>query len=316
MAQHHADQDNPGTSGTQSTFGEPRRSRRPRQAARAAHRANGLAGPSARSAGLVAWGLGLNAGVSSALFVLLANEPSLAAYAVGSLALVCLSLGVLAHAYSQRLPSRWAELASEPGAPLGASADSGGRGPLGAYALPAARWLLLGAYPASLGLSLTLGSERTRELAHGAFSMSLCAAALLAYVVAAVVACRAELRTIEIEAHPLTSPREPSPPDGVQLRRAVTALVLCGAFAIAVVAPLTPSYPELAAAWGDAADAGAALTALVGTAIAVSVVAVYLGAALRRAETRPDNARARRQRIVTLLVLTLLGLITYFTVIP
>ena len=313
MAQHHADQDTSGASGTQSTFG---RSRRPQRTEHDPQRANGLAGASARSAGLVAWGLGLNAWVSSALFVLLANEPSLAAYAVGSLALVCLSLGVLAQGYSQRLPRRWAELASDPGGPLEPSSTPDKRSSLGAYALPAARWLLLGAYPASLGLSLTLGSERTRELAHGAFSMSLCAAALLAYVVAAVVACQAELRTIEIESHPLTSPREPSPPNGVQLRRALIAIVLCGAFAIAVVAPLTPSYPALAAAWGDAADAGAALSALVGTAIAVAVVAVYLGAALRRAETRPDNARTRRQRIATLLLLTALGLITYFTVIP
>lgn len=313
MAQHHADQDNPGASGTQSTFG---RSRRPKRADLEPHRTHGLATTSARAAGLVAWGLGLNAWVSSALFVLLANEPSLRAYAVGSLALVCLSLGVLAHAYSQRLPSRWAELASGPGAPLEPSAAPSWRSSLDAYALPAARWLLLGAYPASLGLSLTLGSERTRELAHGAFSMSLCAVALLSYVVSAVVACKAERSPMVIESHPLASAREPSPPNGVRLRRVVIAIVLCGAFAIAVIAPLTPPYPALAAAWGDAAEAGAALTALVATAIAVSTVAVHLGATLRRAEPRPDSARAHNQRIATLLLLTALGLITYFVVIP
>jgi hypothetical protein len=270
-------------------------------------------GASTRTAGMVAFGLGLNAWVSSVLFVLLASEPSLKAYAVGSLALVCLSLGVLAHAYSQRLPSRWAELASDG---LEPSARQDSRRALDAYALPAARWLLLGAYPASLGLALTLGSERTREVAHGAVSMSLCAAALAAYVVAATIACKAELRALEVESHPLSSAREQSPPSGLHLRRAVIAIVLVGAFAIAVIAPLTPSYPALAAAWGDAADAGAALTALVGTAIALSVVAVHLGSALRRTELRPDNAQARRKRIATLLALTALGLITYFTVIP
>jgi hypothetical protein len=240
----------------------------------------------ARSGALVVLGLGINAWLSSALFVLLAAEPSARTYAVGASALVWLGLGAIALVVRVR----------------------GGN--------TLARWLLLAVYPAALGIALTIGTERMRETAHGAFSMSLCAAALLAYLIAAALACKPQLQPLEVESHPLSNLRNEGPPGPTPLRRIVIALVLVGAFAIAVIAPLSPPYPALAAAWGDAAsDAGAALSALVASATAVSLVAVHLGAALRR-EARSEPARVRQKRIVTLLLLTLLGFATYVTVIP
>jgi heme A synthase len=169
-------------------------------------------------------------------------------------------------------------------------------------------------YPALIGLSLSLGSEQVRETAYTALSMPLCAASILAYAAAAVVACRQEEHPLETESHPLNG-REPSPAPSL-LRRFVIGICLCGAFAIAVIAPLVPAYAEVAEAWGDSAEAGAVLSALAAVAIAVSVIVVHLGSALRKTEKPRETVRQRQQRVATLLFLTLLGFVTYFTVVP
>jgi hypothetical protein len=178
----------------------------------------------------------------------------------------------------------------------------------------AARWLLVCVYPVSIGVSLSLGSEQIRETAYTALSMPLCAASLLAYSAAAVVACRQEERPLETESHPLNG-REPSAAPAL-FRRIVIAICLAGAFAIAVVAPLATEYVRLAEEWSDAAEAGAVLSALAGVAIGVSVVVLHLGGALRKTEKVRETLRQRRQRVATLLFLTLLGFVTYFTVVP
>jgi hypothetical protein len=144
--------------------------------------------------------------------------------------------------------------------------------------------------------------------------MPLCAASLLAYSAAAVVACRQEERPLEAESHPLNG-REPTLAP-LLFRRVVIGICLIGAFAIAVVAPLAPHYLQLSAAWSDAAEAGAVLSALAGVALGVSVIVVHLGGALRRSEKPRETLRQRRQRVATLLFLTLLGFVTYFTVVP
>jgi hypothetical protein len=58
------------------------------------------------------------------------------------------------------------------------------------------------------------------------------------------------------------------------------------------------------------------LSALAAAAIAVSVIVIHLGSALRRSEKARETKRQRQQRIATLLFLTLLGFVTYFTVVP
>ncbi|HKU44163.1 MAG TPA: hypothetical protein VJR89_38645 [Polyangiales bacterium] len=230
-------------------------------------------------------GLGVNVWITHVLLALVSGATSPAQYAVGGFALLCLLLGAAA-----RMSARPFAVES------------------------AARWLLVGAYPACIGLSLSLGDQRTRESAYTALSMPLCAAALLAYGAAAVSACRKQPNLLSAEIHPLNGREARLQPK--RLRRFVIAAVLIGSLAISVVAPLWPPYPELARAWGDAADAGAVLTALVAMATAVSVVVVHLGSALRRSEVRAETLRQRRNRLATLLFLTLLGFVTYFTVSP
>jgi hypothetical protein len=233
-------------------------------------------------------GLGANVWITHVLLALVSGGASPAQYAVGVFALLCLLLGVVAR-MSAALGHRERREA-------------------------AARWILLGVFPGAIGLSLSLGDERVRETAHNALSMPLCAAALLAYGAAAVSACRRRPTLLEAEIHPLNG-RE-AQPRPKRLRGFVIGAVLFGSLVITVVAPLWPPYPQAAQAWGDAADAGAVLTALVAMATAVSVIVVHLGSALRRSDGRGETLRQRRNRFATLLFLTLLGLVTYWIVMP
>lgn len=230
-------------------------------------------------------GLGVNVWITHVLLGIVAGAASLAQYVVGVFALLCLLLGVIARMSARTLVSE-----------------------------STARWMLLGVYPASIGLCLSLGDERLREAAHTALSMPLCAAALLAYGAAAVSACRKQPSLLSAELHPLNGREQRVQPK--RLRRFVIGAVLTGSLAIGVVAPLWPPYPEVVRGWGDAAEAGSVLTALVAMATAVSVVVVHLGSALRRSEARKETLRARKKRLATLLFLTLLGFVTYFVVVP
>jgi hypothetical protein len=237
------------------------------------------------SHGALVLGLGINVWVTHVLLTLVSRSASPAQHVVGACALLCLLLGVAARMTIH-----------------------------GEQRERTARWLLLCVYPGTIGLALSLGSEQVRETAYTALSMPLCAASLLAYGAAAVIACRQPSSLLASESHPLNGRESVAPVP--RLRGFVIAMVLGGGFAITVVAPLWPAYGELASAWGDAAEAGAVLTALAATAIAVSVIVVHLGAALRRAERRVDTVPKRRNRVATLLFLTVLGFVTYFTVTP
>jgi hypothetical protein len=233
-------------------------------------------------------GLGVNVWITHVLLALVSGGASPAQYAVGVFALLCLLLGVVARMSAALRDTERRETV--------------------------ARWILLGVFPGAIGLSLSLGDERVRESAHTALSMPLCAAALLAYGAAAVSACRKRPSLLEAEIHALNGREAEARPK--RLRRFVIGAVLLGSLAITVVAPLWPPYPQAAAAWGDAAEAGAVLTALVAMATAVSVIVVHLGSALRRSEARGETLRQRRNRFATLLFLTLLGFVTYWIVMP
>jgi uncharacterized membrane protein len=180
----------------------------------------------------------------------------------------------------------------------------------------AARWLLLCVYPASLAASLCLGSEAAREHVHTPVSMLFCSLSLLAYGVAAVLACREPLLLVTSVTHVRQRDREATPRAPRPLRVSLIALFLLGALGIAVVAPLVPAYTQVEAAWGGAAEAGAVLAAVAAGALGVSMVAIHLGALLHGRPLGPTyTARERRTRIATLLFLSLFGAVVYFSVV-
>jgi hypothetical protein len=186
----------------------------------------------------------------------------------------------------------------------------------GELAQTAARWLLLCIFPVSLAAALCIGSEAIRERVHTPLSMLLCSLSLLAYGVVAVIACQAPLSLLSPVTHTQKRERPIAPRPRADFRTGVSVLMLSGALAIALFAPLMPDYTEVEAAWGDASSAGAALAAVVGGALGVSVIAVYLSALLHaRAPERVYSARQRRQRIAGWLFLSLLGLVVYFSVV-
>ncbi|HEX4351466.1 MAG TPA: hypothetical protein VHZ95_01105, partial [Polyangiales bacterium] len=158
----------------------------------------------------------------------------------------------------------------------------------------ATRWLLLCVYPSSLAAALCVGSEAARERVHSPLSMLFCALSLLAYLVVAVNAARSPLPLVAAVTHTRRRERA-STPGSNPLRNAVIVIALGGALAIGLFAPLLPAYSEVEAAWGEASEAGAVLSAVVGGALAVSIVAIYLGAILHPRPIERSTARQRRQ---------------------
>jgi hypothetical protein len=181
----------------------------------------------------------------------------------------------------------------------------------------AACWLLLCVFPLSLSLALCLGDEAARERTHSALSLPLAALALLAYAAAAVQSCRAPLPLLPVTSHARKAERAQAPEAGRLVRLVGSGILLAGAAAIALIAPLLTSYPQLKAAWGDAAGAGAVLSAVVGGALATSVIGLELGT-LYRARQGADvlTHRQRTNRVATWLFAALVGLVLYGTLQP
>jgi hypothetical protein len=173
------------------------------------------------------------------------------------------------------------------------------------------RWLLLCVFPFSLAAALCLGSEATRERAHSPLSMLLAAASLLGYGAVALQACRTPLTLLPTRSHARRSERTSIPPANTGVLRLAAALLWVGAFAIALIAPLSSDYSALQHAWGDAADAGAAFTAVVAGSIAVTLLGMELGPLLKARRASHVSTRTRRNRIATMLFLTLCGGLVY-----
>lgn len=272
MAQNHRLQDNPSAPGAKA----PKR-----EQSGAALQLTAAKGPAA----LALFALGLNAWLSSVGWFWLSTDVSITGTALAGLSLAPLALGVPLATH--------ARLAS------------------GERAYTAACWLLLCVFPVGLAAALCTDTEETRERVHGAGSMLLCGLSLIAYGVAALQTCRAPLPILPARSHARRSERAtlPDPQRGPRVLGA--ALLLVGALAIALVAPLSSDFAQLRAAWGEAADAGSALTAVVGGAIAVSIIGLDLGPLLKGQAPPRRSTRQRRNRIASMLFLSALGAAVY-----
>ena len=120
-------------------------------------------------------------------------------------------------------------------------------------------------------------------------------------------------RAIDVELTPLRVSGQPS--GRSTLRRAlVPALFAAGALVLGLLLPALGDPAGLTARWGAGSRQGAMLSAVVGGALAIAVVASFLPAALRKdprdLEPRPDAAL----RTAWYLFLALLGAVTYYVV--
>jgi hypothetical protein len=210
-----------------------------------------------------------------------------------------------------------------------------------ARALGPAQWALAAA--ALLGISLGAWAQQAGHarsaavLLWAAFPTALCAASASAYAVAAelaftplalglaplslcgygaaVAAFAPPPRRIAHELSPLTSHAAP-PPRSRLPHALLTALFVVGATTLTVILPALSPPHATSSRWGAAVLEGSVLVAVVGGALGVTVIAVFLPAV----ERRDPRARATRGdaslRIAWLLFVSLVGAATYVTVQP
>ncbi len=247
-------------------------------------------GPASAGSSLPVLALGANTWLVAAGWPLLTTQGAGSApWMAGALALAALAAGALLHA---RFSSG---AASYPGL---------------ARARDAAWWL---AFPIATCAAMASAYDAAREGALSPLPLLLAPLSACGFGAALVAATSPAPRSIAVELTPL---RAVTPPRTVGRMRAALPRVLLGAGALAIglVLPALGDPAELAARWGEGSRQGAVLSAIVGGALAVAVLAAFLPSALRQdakdVEPRADAAL----RTGWYLFLALLGAVTYYVV--
>jgi hypothetical protein len=175
-------------------------------------------------------------------------------------------------------------------------------------------WLV--AFPALIAASCGARPERWNQHLYGSFGLVLLWLALCAYGAKAALVSAGEPPRLPSTSLPLDEPIPP--PGGDSLRqRGLALLCMAGGAAIALIAPTWGGLAPLEQAWGDAALTGGVLTAVIGGALGVTTIAVFLGQGLREVSPmRPPSRKEVLLRALGYLWLALLGAVTYFIVIP
>jgi hypothetical protein len=181
----------------------------------------------------------------------------------------------------------------------------------GRRTLAGVAWLI--AVPACVALGLSArGDEALEPLALVVIALSV---GLFGAVAARALAVGDEAQ-VQLAALP-SHGRRGTPPNVLRrarLRSALALLIAIGTLAIGVLAP-TATPAELARAWGGNAREASVLVAVVAAAIACSVAAVFLSAALR-----PLTAFERRPpspwRAAVGIALAILSATTYYVLMP
>lgn len=176
-----------------------------------------------------------------------------------------------------------------------------------------ADWLLLMGFPCSVGICMLLQPEAANRHAFGALALAVAVASLLAYGAACLVALgrpRANLmsRAAAIVPQPWDIPPAPAP----RLQLPIVVIGTLGALCIGMWAPRFSAPSVVKNHWGEAAQEGALLTSVVGAALAVVVLAVFVGGGIRTARSaEPGPTRARFAMLITLaLILSAMHWIT------
>jgi hypothetical protein len=175
-------------------------------------------------------------------------------------------------------------------------------------------WLV--AFPALIVASCGARPERQNQHLYGSFGLVLLWLALCAFGAKAALVSAGEPPRIPSTSLPLG---EAAPPagDGAPRQRGLALLCVIGGAAIALIAPTWGGLPALEQAWGEAALTGGVLTAVIGGALGVATIAVFLGQGLREVSpARPPSRREMVLRTLGYLWLAVLGAVTYFIVIP
>ncbi len=177
-----------------------------------------------------------------------------------------------------------------------------------------AQWLLLAAFPVSVVAVVASRPEPLNQTAHTPLALLLGVVSLAAYG-AGSASATARSRVLRHGDHqPLATAWQPDPLPRPWLRGFVMAVTLVGALCIAVLAPSWNGFQALESAWGKAAREGGVLTAVVAAILATTVVVVFLGPALRKEPARVRSAPERRRKVASLLLLSVVGGLTYWVI--
>lgn len=186
----------------------------------------------------------------------------------------------------------------------------------GIAALPRSRplsaWLLLGGFPIAVVAIMAALPALVVDSPFSTPGVALGALCLCAFGAAAALSAGRPRQLRETSTRPLTSVAPTQEHTGRRwVRRAVLFVTTAGAAALAWLAPAVGDRTGYQAAWGDTAREAATLTAVVGGALAVSIVALFVGPSLRASRTRPPSSRRVRRRVGWLLLSVAIGAAFY-----
>jgi hypothetical protein len=175
----------------------------------------------------------------------------------------------------------------------------------------AARWVLLGAFPAvSAGVLAGLPSI-ARQGPQGVLATSVGVLSLVAFGAVAAHAVSRPDGTRAAQLRPLGSVSPIEEHAGRRrLRRTVLVIASLGALGLVLVAPMIGGRAAYAA-WGEAATEALVLTTVVATALATAVATLFVGPALRATREPPPTWRRVRRRVVALVATFAVGLAVY-----
>jgi len=173
---------------------------------------------------------------------------------------------------------------------------------------------LLLAFPIALAAAIACRPEAHNLRLFGPATLTLLGLSLCAYGAFAAQACAASTETLMASHVTLGDRPRDAPPAGRGRLQAIFVGLCCmGACALVFVAPAWGGSSALSTAWGEAALAGGVLTAVVGAALGVATLTVFLSAGLRQPTTVPPKTGAAL-RATWFMFLALLGAVTYFVV--
>ncbi len=175
-----------------------------------------------------------------------------------------------------------------------------------------ARFLLLGAFPATLAGLVAGLPALARQPPSSAAGTALGVLSLLAYGAAAAHAVGKPAGSRPAQLRPLGSVAPVEEHTGrKRLRQVVLAIAASGGALLVVVAPTLGGPGAYQAGWGDAAREASALTAVVGAVLATVVLTLFVGPTLRAARGDAPTWRRVRGRVMALVLTFVVGLAVY-----
>lgn len=175
-----------------------------------------------------------------------------------------------------------------------------------------AQWILLAAFPIGISAAVASRPESINQQTFTPLVLVFAVVSLSAYGVFTASALTRQHRRFRVNYKPLQEyPWRPAKPHRQWLRYSVIAIVLVGILFISVIGTSSGGYSPLKNAWANAAPQGGLFTSLIGMALSVAVMVFFLGPVLRSNPEPPLSRKFQFRRIISSLILSVIGVLTY-----